>query len=85
MSHFYFTIGIIIWHRENCDLDHEDIQAVGKVYLFNLLTSEDKPIWTVIGQNELDQLGYEIDFITGNTGENAIVVSAPTAGMVFPG
>ena len=85
MSYVYFTIGIIICHRENCDLDHEDIQAVGKVYLFNLLTSEDEPIWTVTGQNELDQLGYEIDFIIGNTGENAIVVSAPTAGKAFPG
>ena len=49
---------------------------MGKVYLFNLLTSEDEPVWTVTGQNELDQLGYEIDFIIGNTGENAIVVSA---------
>ena len=85
VSYFYFTVGITVYHRENCDFDNEDIQAVGKVYLFNLLTSEDEPIWAVTGQNELDQLGYEIDFIIGNTGENTIVVSAPTAGKAFLG
>ena len=70
-SAFYLT-------RENCDFNEDDIQAVGKVYVFDLPLTED-PISTVTGETELEQLGFD-NVIIGENDDNILLVSAPTAG-----
>ena len=68
-------------NRKNCSISDQDIQAVGRVYLYKYPSNQ--PIKVFVGNENFEQFGYDLDLsIQLQNKRSVIAISSYSKGIL---
>ena len=79
-----FFVGLRIGHlyRKNCSISDQDIQAVGRVYLYKYPSSQ--PVKVFEGKENFEQFGYDLDLSVQLKNKRSVIsISSYTKGILY--
>ena len=74
LSYFIHDFPYLLSHRANCSISEDDIQAVGRVYIYKYPSL--KPISVLSGMSQFENFGYDMDLSRQMASQDLIAISS---------